>query len=121
MKQQIEISLGGKKRKFTFGILFLGELLERKEFEDYNDMLLKVSKNPFKYAPILMYESLKNTCNKYNKEVDFTEKDVLNWLVKEEEVGMDKMLKYLQTFMGSTDNKTPNEVVEENNDDSKKK
>lgn len=41
MKQQIELQLGGKKRKFTFGILFLGNCIERKEFEDYNDLLVK--------------------------------------------------------------------------------
>jgi hypothetical protein len=74
MKQQIELKIGGKKRKFTFGVLMTANLLEREEFnEDYGYLIQVMSKNPFKFAHIVMYESLVNTCNKYSKEIDFTE------------------------------------------------
>ena len=120
MKQQLKLKLGGKNRLFTFGILFLGNALERVEFEDYNDMLLKVSKNPFKYAPILMYESLLNTYKKQNKEVDFTELDVVNWLDKDYEQGMADMLEFVQVFLGTNENKAPIEDGKQE-DNSKKK
>ncbi len=121
MRQQLYLHLGGKKRKFTFGILFLGNLLERNEFEDYNDMLIKVSKNPFKYAPILMFESLVNTCNKESKQVDFNESDVLNWIDKDYLKGSEKMLEFLNVFMGTNENKTPVEEKGDNKEVSKKK
>lgn len=107
MKQQLELSLGGKKRKFTFGILFLGSVLERDEFEDYNDLLIKTSKNPFKYAPILMYESLVNTANKYNKKVDITQEKIIEYLDKDFEDGVNKMLSFINVFMGNSENKAP--------------
>lgn len=120
MKQQIELHLGGKKRKFTFGILFLGNVLEREIYEDYNDLLIKTQKNPFKHAPILMYESLINTCNKYKKDIDFTESDVIDWLDKDYVSGAGKVVKFLQVFFGTNDNKTPIES-EDNETTSKKK
>jgi len=119
MKQQIELHLGGKKRKFTFGILFLGNVLERENYEDYNDLLIKTQKNPFKHAPILMYESLVNTCNKYQKNIDFTESDVIEWLDRDYIKGADNVVKFLQVFFGTNENKTP--IENETNEDAPKK
>lgn len=107
MKQQIEIDLGGKKRKFTFGILFLGNVLERKEFDDFDDLMQKVMTNYIKYTPILMFESLVNTANKYGKDVDFTERDILNWLDDKPLYGVTEINKFINVFVGATDNKTP--------------
>tara|TARA_R110002072_G_scaffold41627_1_gene116640 strand:+ start:328 stop:702 length:375 start_codon:yes stop_codon:yes gene_type:complete len=107
MQQQIEIELGGIKRKFTFGILFLGNVLDRKEFTDFDDLMHKLTANYIKYAPTLMYESLVNTCNKYDKTVDFTERDVLNWLDDKPLYGITEINKFVNVFVGSTDNKTP--------------
>lgn len=119
MKQILKLKLGGKNRVFTFGIVFLGELLDRKEFEDYDDLLQKVSKNTFKYAPILMYESLVNTCRKNSTDVDFTESDLINWLEKDYEKGLADMLEFIQFFFGTNENKTPTE--ETNKTDTVKK
>ena len=120
MKQQLELVLGGKKRKFTFGILFLGRLLERKEFDDYNDLILKIQSNPFKYTHLAMYESLLNTCEKYNKKIDFTLKDVIEWVEDDYLQGAPKFMQFVHTFLGTNDNKTP---IEDNGnkEDSKKK
>ena len=107
MKQQIEINLGGRKRKFTFGILFLGNVLERKEFTDFDDLMQKLTANYIKYTPILMYESLVNTCNKFDDEVDFTEKDILNWLDDKPLYGVTEINKFVNVFVGATDNKAP--------------
>jgi hypothetical protein len=107
MQQSLEINLGGKNRTFTFGILFLANALERSEFEDYNDMLLKLSKNPFKYAPIMMYESLVNTYKKNKQDIDFTETEIQDWLDEDYADGMNAMLLFINVFMGNTENKTP--------------
>lgn len=121
MKQQIEINLGGKKRKFTFGILFLGNVLERKEFNDFDDLMKKVMTNYIKYTPVLMFESLVNTANKYGKEVDFTERDILNWLDAKPLYGVTEINKFINVFVGATDNKTPLEETNAKENVSKKK
>lgn len=114
MIQEIKLNLGNEERTFSFGIIYLGNVLERLDV-DYNTMLEKVSKNPFKYAPILMFESLKNTQNRIGKDVDFTENDIVDWLEKENLLGVDIMLKFINAFMGTQENKTPvNEVDSDN-------
>jgi hypothetical protein len=124
MKQQIELKLGGKKRKFTFGVLMTANLLEREEFnEDYGYLIQVMSKNPFKFAHIVMYESLVNTCNKYSKEIDFTESDCLQWLEDDYTNGSQALIKFTQTFLGTNENKTPqiDEDSEDNEEPPKKK
>ena len=120
MIQDLKLELGGKERTFTFGIVFIGEVLERLDI-DYNELLQKCIKNPFKYAPILMYESLKNTNVRIGKELDFTENDLVGWLESEELLGSDKIIKFIQAFLGTNDNKTPEKMVEEVEEGSVKK
>ena len=119
MIQEIKLKLGGKEREFTFGITFLGEVLERLDI-DYNELLNKVLKNPFKYAPVLMFESLKNTANRINSSVDFTEKELVLWLEKEENLGVDLMLKFIHAFLGTNENYTPLNDSEKADDVKKK-
>ena len=111
MIQELKQNLGGEERTFTFGLTFLGNVLERLDF-DYNELLLKSSKNPFKYAPILMFESLKNTAAKTGDKVDFTEGDLIEWLENEETFGADKIVEFIHVFMGTNENKTPVENSE---------
>lgn len=118
MIRNIKLKLGGEQRDFSFGIIFLGEVLERLDI-DYNTMLNRISKNPFKYSPILMFESLKNTYKKTDKDIDFTENELVEWLEKEDNLGVDEMLKFINAFMGSQENKTP--IEESQNGDVKKK
>ena len=113
MKQQIELDLGGRKRKFTFGILFLGNVLDRQEFDGFDDLIEKLAVNYIKYTPILMYESLVNTCNKFNDTIDFTEIDIINWLDDKPMYGINELNDFVKVFTGSTENKTPLEAVEE--------
>lgn len=114
MIQEIKLKLGGQDRLFTFGIIFLGEVLERLDV-DYHTLLEKVQKNPFKYNPILMYESLRNSYRIEKKDLDFTEEDVVLWLEKEDSFGVSVMMSFLSAFMGTQDNKTPIEDVDKEN------
>tara|TARA_R110000851_G_C12664310_1_gene521796 strand:+ start:37 stop:393 length:357 start_codon:yes stop_codon:yes gene_type:complete len=108
MIQEIKLKLGSEERRFTFGIIFLGNVLETLEL-DYNSMLMKVSKNPFKYAPILMTESLNNTARKERLDASFTLDSVVDWLESEDVMGVDIMLKFIHAFIGTNDNPTPTE------------
>lgn len=114
MTQEIKLTLGKQERTFTFGILFIGEVLERTDL-DYNALIEKVIKNPFKYAPILMYESLRNTAKRIGKELDFTENEMVTWLEQEENLGTDLMIKFVYAFLGTNGNPTPTENVENGN------
>lgn len=120
MITEIKLNLGKKDRLFTFGIIFLGEVLERLD-TDYNTLLEKVSKNPFKYAPILMYESLRNSYRIEKKDVDFVEDDIVVWLESEELMGIDVMLSFINAFMGTQENKTPVDEGKDDENASKKK
>ena len=120
MIQEIKLNIGEKERVFTFGITFLGEVLERLDI-DYNTMLEKVSKNPFKYAPILMEESLRNTEKRIGKDIDFNNEDISLWLEKEDNLGVDIMLKFINSFMGTQENKTPLEDAEVDSEEVSKK
>jgi len=120
MITEIKLNLGKKDRLFTFGIIFLGEVLERLD-TDYNTLLEKVSKNPFKYAPILMYESLRNSYRIEKKDIDFVEDDIVLWLESEDLIGVDVMLSFINAFMGTQENKTPVNEGEDTKDASKKK
>jgi hypothetical protein len=120
MIQELKLKLGGEERTFTFGIIFLGNVLERLDF-DYNELLIKSSKNPFKYAPILMYESLKNTAERDGRNTNFTERDLIGWLESEETMGADKIVQFIQAFMGTNENKTPIEESGEMVDDNSPK
>ena len=118
MQKELILKLGGKERKFTFGLLFIGEVLESLDV-DYNTMLNKVMKNPFKYAPILMFESLQNTYRKDKLVYDFTQDDVITWLESEELFGTDSILEFINVFTGTNENKTP--IESDGNSDVKKK
>ena len=122
MKQQIDIKFGGKKRKFVFGVLLIGELLERNEFEDYSDLIIKTAKNPFKYAPVIMFESLKSAYDMISKEYDFTEKDVKKWANDDYFNNESKsIVSFVETFLGTNENKAQNEDVNDNENLPKKK
>ena len=120
MITEIKLNLGKKDRLFTFGIIFLGEVLERLD-TDYNTLLEKVSRNPFKYAPILMYESLRNSCRLQKVDVDFVEDDIVVWLEAEDFIGVDVMLSFINAFMGTQENKTPVEEVGSDDKEASKK
>ena len=118
MIQELKLTLGGKKRKFTFGILFIGSILDRLEV-DYLEMFNVLGKNLVKHFPMLIYESLKNTYVSEGKDIDFTEKDIINWLNKEPLNGMNIIRQFEIAFMESLNNPVPNDEVK--NDSVKKK
>ena len=111
MKQFLDLKLGGENRRFTFGVVFIGEVLEELDI-DFNDLISKMSKNTFKYVPILMYHSLVNCYLKERKEQDFDKQDLNNWIDAEENLGIDKILEFVNAFIASTNNN----ISEENNE-----
>lgn len=112
MIQEIKLNLGGKDRLFTFGLTFLGELMERYDPLTLEEIILKAVKFPAKYVPSLMFESLRNTTLMNKEVVDFEEIDIKIWLEQEESLGAEKITTFLTTFLETTENKTKVEDIE---------
>jgi len=120
MKQFLDLKLGGKSRRFTFGVVFIGEVLEDLDL-DFNELITKMTKNTFKYVPVLMYHSLVNSYLKDNKELDFGKQDVNNWIDSEDNLGVDKILSFVNAFIASTNNSISEDNLSESESESKKK
>lgn len=120
MIKNITINLGGKDRIFHFGLMFIGNTLESLDL-DYNELIQKTAKNITKYVPILMYESLKSSYYMNDEKVDFTQKDVLEWLEEKEMFGINELNTFLHAFLGTTENKTPTDEVSEKGNNTEKK
>lgn len=97
----IELKVNERNLKCSFGLGFLGECLENLDLSVL-DIGEKLDKNPFKWIPTLMYESIKYT----EGELDFTKKDLINWL--EEDVnGTKTMNSFLLAFVDSLKKDVP--------------
>jgi len=98
MKHKIEIN--GRNLECSFGLGFLGECLENLNLA-YYEIGDKVDKNPYKWLPILIYESAKYP----DKELDFELKDLIEWLDNSE--GTDIIAKFFKEFLNSFNKDVP--------------
>jgi len=99
MSKAIEIVVNEQTLKCSFGLGFLGECLENLDLSVVQ-IGEKLDKNPFKWIPTLMYESIK-----YSKDVDFTLDDLVEWLDDEE--GKKTMNDFLLAFIKSLSKDVP--------------
>ena len=112
---RLDLKLNGKKYGFTFGLGFLGELLEELDF-DLEMLLTKLDKNPFKYYPLVVYTSARYHCELENKEVDFDLKEIVEAIDKEGAF-TDKnepIIKFIKAFKQSIFKDVPVEDIEVN-------
>ena len=99
MSKAIEIVVNERTLKCSFGLGFLGECLENLDLSVF-EIGEKLDKNPFKWIPVLMFESIK-----YSGDVDFTIKDLIEWLDNED--GKVTMNKFLLAFVDSLKKDVP--------------
>jgi hypothetical protein len=105
---KLDIEVG--KRRFTcsFGLGFLGECLENLDLS-ITDIGDKLDKNPFRWIPILMYESIK-----YPKdELDFSKGDLIEWLDNDGDKGTKTMNSFVVAFLNSLTKNVPKEETEQ--------
>lgn len=75
----MEIEIGGKKRKFSFGIRALGNVL--KEFDnDIHGYLALLQSNGFLTVGPTLYHLHAHSVKREGKEVDFTVEDFEDWV-----------------------------------------
>jgi hypothetical protein len=102
---------------YSFGLGFLGECLENLDLSVF-EIGKKLDRNPFKWTPILMYESIKYT---NDGEIDITIKEFVNQL-DEDVNGAKVMNEFLIAFVASLQKDVPKqEGVVENKKAPKKK
>ena len=104
----ITLEYGGKNLKFSFGLGFLGELLEVTGL-DIDAVVLKLKQNPFRMIPLMMYYSTFWAYRLEDKELDFTLVEFINWVDKDGGVSTDKTQKFLDSFTESLNKDVPKE------------
>lgn len=115
----MEIEIGGKKRKFSFGIRALGNVL--KEFDnDIHGYLDLLQSNGFLTVGPTLYHLHAHAAKREGKEVDFTVDDVEDWVEQLDGKFHNKDVQnVLAEFIGTLASYLPEQ--EENKDDPKKK
>ena len=99
------INIGGKERGFSFGLGFLGELLEETNLS-IEEVGEKMQKNPFKWIPTIMFYSTKYHDESTDLEVDYTKLDIINW-IDEIGIGSDQVTLFMKSFIESLSKGVP--------------
>lgn len=116
---EIKLKIGGKEYLFTLGLGFLGEVRELTGVE-IDEIHLKVTDNPLKWLPLLMYCSYKYTMYLDGIDEDFSRRDMINSLDKEKDgINCKQSLSFLTAFGKSILSVAPDEQVESNDDEKK--
>ena len=114
----VKLKLNGQEFDCILGLGFLGEVQEALNLE-YNVLLEKYEKFPFKYVPKLMYFAIKFTKELNGEEIEFKEKDLLGWIEDEGGLTNKEMIKFSEAFIKSLTKDVPKE--EEVKEEAKKK
>ncbi len=75
----IEFEIGGKVRKFNFGLQCMGNSFERLDTDLANIGKVMLT-NPFKATPAIFYEAHRAAVEYDGKLVDFSYSEVCKWL-----------------------------------------
>lgn len=90
----IEIEIGGRKRKFHYGLWTLGELLTHFD-TDIAGFGKILSENPFKAIPAILYYGHLYAVKKDKQVQDFSEFDVYEWIEEKENTYADPDIEQL--------------------------
>ena len=115
-----KLKFNEKEYDCILGLGFLGEVQEILNL-DYNTLLEKYEKFPFKYVPLLMFHSIRWAKELEEKEIDFTLKDLLGWIEDEGGLTNKQMIKFSNAFVKSLTKDVPKEEEIEEEGKSKKK
>lgn len=102
-----------------FGLGFLGEVIDVLDV-DYGEFLAKYEKNPFKYVPLVMYQSIKYSTEMEGEKLGFEHKDLINWIDENGGLTNQEMIDFSQAFIKSLTKNVPKEEVSESNEPKKK-
>ena len=122
MNNYIQIEIGGKKRGCKLGLGFLGEVIETEKVE-VTELMDKLTKNPWRTIPLIMFHSMAYNLKRKGEEVTFNLGDVADWIEEEKDgFSSEVVSSFLTAFTESVTKDIPKEEnIKEGVTDSKKK
>ena len=106
-KNKVELVIKEQKTIFALGLGYIGELLENTGFE-IDSLVDKINSNPFKYAPIMMFESLNYSKVRYGQPNPFTSVgELMDWLDENGSIQNEQLMKFLEAFTKSLTKDVP--------------
>ena len=107
---RIVIKLKNKNHDFCFGLGFMGNLLEQLDCS-IDELMQGIQKNPFKFIPVLMFESYAYGCKRENKEKEHDLYSFTDVIDDEGGVVSEKVSKFLEAFTESMTKNVPKEPI----------
>lgn len=104
----IKININKREFNCVLGLYFIGEAIEALD-TDYESLLEKYGKNPFKYIPRLMYESIKADSVLNGSKIDFEYKDLLMWIEEDGGFTNKELIRWSHAFIESLSKDVPKE------------
>lgn len=104
----IKLIIHEKEIEFIFGLGFVGDALETLDLS-IDEVVKKLDKNPFLMIPTLMYISAKSSKEEKGEEIDFTPKELINWIDESGGLNQDSIVNFLNAFKDSLIKNVPKE------------
>ena len=105
---RIVIKLKNKNHDFCFGLGFMGNLLEQLDCS-IDELMQGIQKNPFKFIPVLMFESYAYGCIRAKAEKEYDLYSFTDIIDDEGGVVSEKVSKFLEAFTESMTKNVPKE------------
>lgn len=118
MKNTTNLSFGEVELTFFFGLSFLGEFLEEHNIE-LSDVDERLTKNPFKFLPKLMYGSYKHNCERHDQKVAYKYYDFVDLIDNNGGLGSEVVNDFIVAFTNSLTKNVPS--VDDTEEKPKKK
>ena len=116
--KQIQLTINKRKLDCHFGLGFLGEVLDELNMS-LEDLSHRLTNNPFKYVPKLVYYSSVYGLERKGQVADYSYHDVLDWIDEDGGFANPNLTKFLEAFTKSLTKNVPKQ--DEVKKDTKKK
>ena len=94
---RVELKLDGKNIEFSFGLGYLGELLDETG-KTLDEIVEAMRRNPFKTVPLMMHISAKYASESRGRDFDLTFSDFVELLENEGGINSDFAERFLKEF-----------------------
>jgi len=112
---KFSLTINKREIHFNVGVRFLRDYCKKNDCS-IEDILLKIQENAFLHTTYIMYESV---CAGNGGKVDFDEDTLVDWI--DEDNGLFILKEFIQRLTNYLTNDVPEEEVDENVKNSKKK
>ena len=116
----MKLQINNKELEFSFGLGFLGELLESTG-KSMDEILTAMDKNPYRFIPLAMFHSTKYAYKRKGKDIDFDFYQFTDWI--EQDGGLTdtnkSAIKFIEEFTNSLFKDVPQEEGKEEGDKKK--